>query len=145
MNLRDATRSHARRLTSFAAIGVINTALDISAFVCLYELADFGVISANIVAFLLAVTCSYVLNRLITFSDRTLIRGTMGTFVRFLGVAIVAMTLSTVIVYAISMVMYPLIGKLVATAVSTLVNYVGANRLVFDGYKGARSDTDQRS
>lgn len=145
MSAHDATRSHARRLTSFVAIGAINTVLDISAFVCLYELADFGVISANIVAFLLAVTCSYTLNRLITFSDRTPVRGTMRTFVRFLSVAVVAMTLSTVIVYAISMVMHPLIGKLVATAVSTLVNYIGANRLVFDGHKGARSGTDQRS
>lgn len=127
----ETARSHARRFTLFAAIGVINTLVDIGAFICLYELAGLDVISSNVLAFLLAVTNSYVLNRFITFRDR--VGGSLRHFARFLVVAVAAMIASTAIVYAISLFLYPVIGKLVATAASTLINYVGSHKFVFAG------------
>jgi putative flippase GtrA len=128
---QDATRSHARRITFFVAIGLVNTAIDISAFACLYELAGLGVVSSNVLAFLLAVSNSYVMNRLITFADKHSGRGTTESFVRFVTVAVVAMAASTAVVYLASQVMHPLIGKLIATAVSTFINYIGIDRFVF--------------
>jgi putative flippase GtrA len=109
---------------------MINTAVDISAFACLYELAGFGVISSNVLAFLLAVSGSYIMNRLITFADRRSSSG-IGRFVRFVTVAVVAMAVSTAVVYLASKVMHPLIGKMIATVASTFINYIATNRFVF--------------
>jgi putative flippase GtrA len=126
-------RSHPRRLATFIGIGAINTVIDISAFACLYTLAGLDVISSNVLAFLIAVTHSYVLNFLITFADRHSGHGTLRTFARFLVVAVVSMGVSTAFVYVISMVAHPLIAKLIATAASTAINYVGSYRFVFCG------------
>ena len=125
------TRSHPRRIATFVGIGAVNTAIDISAFACLYGLAGMHVVPANVLAFLIAVTNSYVLNLLITFADRGSTRGTLRSFARFLSVAVAAMCVSTAIVYLISMVTHPMIAKLVATAASTAINYVGCHRFVF--------------
>lgn len=125
------TRSHARRIATFVGIGAINTAIDISAFACLYGLAGLHVVPANVLAFLIAVTNSYVLNFLITFADRRSGRGTLRSFARFLSVAVAAMCVSTAIVYLISMVTHPMVAKLIATTASTAINYGGCCRFVF--------------
>jgi putative flippase GtrA len=133
MSAVGGSRSHARRLASFILVGLINTAVDIGAFTCLYELANLDVISSNVLAFVLAVTNSYVLNRFITFSDRIGGGFPLRRFLRFFIIAVVAMTVSTSIVYLASQFVYPVIGKLVATAASTLINYIGSHRFVFTG------------
>jgi putative flippase GtrA len=125
------TRSHPRRIVTFVSIGAINTAIDISAFACLYGLAGLHVVPANVLAFLIAVTNSYAMNFLITFADRRGASGTLRSFARFLSVAVAAMCVSTAIVYLISMITHPMIAKLVATVASTAINYVGCYRFVF--------------
>jgi putative flippase GtrA len=117
-------RSHPRRIATFVAIGAVNTVIDISAFAFLYGLAGLDVVTSNVLAFLIAVTNSYALNFLITFADRRSRRGTLRSFAGFLCVAAVAMGVSTVI------------AKLIATAVSTTINYVGCYRFVFSSGSG---------
>jgi putative flippase GtrA len=125
-------RSHPRRFATFIGVGVINTAIDILSFACLYGVVGLDVISSNVGAFLIAVTNSYVMNRLFTFSDRRPGRaGTPRTLARFLMVTITAMIVSTAIVYVISKFMHPMIGKLIATAASTAVNYTGCYWFAF--------------
>jgi putative flippase GtrA len=126
-------RSHPRRAALFIGVGAVNTVVDITAFACFYELLGIAVIPSNVLAFLIAVTNSYILNWLITFADRRSNRGAFGGFVRFLLVALVALGVSTAIVHFVSLVMHPLLAKLVATAGSTLVNYAGCHRFVFSG------------
>ena len=127
------SRSHPRRIAIFIGTGAINTAIDVSAFACLYGLAGLHVVPANMLAFLIAVTNSYAMNFLFTFADRRSVRGTLQGFARFLSVAILAMCVSTAIVYLVSIMMHPMIAKLVATAASTAINYVGCYRFVFIG------------
>lgn len=131
MSAVETARSHARRFAMFAGIGIINTLIDIGAFVCLYELVGLDVISSNVLAFLLAVANSYVLNRLITFRDRGGGVGSLRRFARFFVIAVTAMIVSTAIVYLASQLIYPVIGKLIATVASTFINYLGSHRLVF--------------
>lgn len=132
MIVESLIRSHPRRFATFIGVGVINTAIDILSFACLYWVVHLDVISSNVGAFLIAVTNSYVMNRLFTFSDRRPLSGdTPRTFARFLMVAITAMIVSTAIVYLISLVMHPLIGKLIATAASTVINYTGCYWFAF--------------
>ena len=129
----ERARSHARRLALFVGVGLTNTAVDMGAFICLYELVEFDVISSNVIAFLLAVMNSYVLNRLITFADQRVGSMPLRGLGRFLVVAGAAMIVSTAIVYMIAQFAHPVIGKLVALVASTLINYIGCNRYVFTG------------
>lgn len=134
-------RSHPRRIATFVGIGAVNTAIDILAFACLYELVGLDVISSNVLAFMIAVTNSYIMNRLITFADRHGSSGTVRGIARFFFVAIAAMSVSTAIVYFVSLVTHPLIGKLIATAVSTAINYTGSYWFAFAGSSNARQRT----
>lgn len=127
----ETVRSHARRFAMFAGIGVINTLVDVGAFIGFYELVGLDVISCNVLAFLLAVANSYILNRFITFRDRSGGGGSLRRFARFFVIAITAMIVSTAIVYLASQFIHPVIGKLMATVVSTLINYLGSHRFVF--------------
>ena len=134
--MKALARSHTRRARAFVAIGAVNTMIDFTAFAGLYQLAGLDPIVSNVLAFLIAVTNSYVLNALITFGDRRGARGPFRSFARFLFVAIVALAVSTAIVYLISMVMHPLIAKLIAIAGSTVVSYIGCYRFVFSAERG---------
>jgi putative flippase GtrA len=133
MTAQGLDRSDPRRAAIFIGVGAINTVLDISAFACFHQLLGVAVIPSNVLAFLIAVTNSYVLNLLMTFADRRGGRGTVGSFARFLLVALIALAASTTVVYFASMVVHPLLAKLVATAASTVVNYTGCYRFVFSG------------
>jgi putative flippase GtrA len=133
MTAKKLDRSDTRRAALFIGVGAINTVLDISAFACFHQLLGIAVIPSNVLAFLIAVTNSYVLNLLITFADGRSGQGTLSGFARFLLVALIALSTSTTIVYFASMIMHPLLAKLVATAASTVVNYTGCCRFVFSG------------
>lgn len=124
-------RSHTRRVAMFAGVGIINSAIDIAAFACFHELVGLDVISSNVLAFVIAVTNSYVLNRVFTFADRSRGGLPLRRFVRYFGIAVTAMVVSTAIVYLVSQFTDPLFGKLIATVASTLINYIGSHRLVF--------------
>ena len=127
------TQSPPRRIAPFVGIGAINTAIDILAFAGLYGLGGLHVVPANVLAFLIAVANSYAMNFLVTFADRRSGRSTIRSFARFLFVAVVAMCVSTAMVYLISLVTHPMIAKLIATLASTAINYVGCYRFVFPG------------
>lgn len=131
MSGEETARSHIRRLAIFVGVGVTNTAIDIAAFACFYRFAGLDAISSNVLAFLIAVTNSYVLNRFITFADRPGGGDPVRRFVRFLIIAAAALTVSTAIVYVFAGFTHPMIGKLVATVASTFINYFGSHRLVF--------------
>lgn len=137
MTVESLIRSHPRRIATFVGIGMINTAIDILSFACLYGLADLDVISSNVAAFLIAVTNSFILNRLVTFADRPSRGDAPRAFARFFMVAVTAMTASTVIVYLLSQFMHPMFGKLIATAASTTINYTGCYWFAFPGSRNA--------
>lgn len=132
MNAMALVRSHARRATAFVGVGALNTAIDFSAFACLNQLVGLDPAPSNVLAFLIAVANSYIMNALITFADRRS-QHPVRSFARFLVVAVTAMAVSTLIVHFLSMLMHPLIAKLIAVVASTLINYIGACWFVFSG------------
>src|SRR5258706_15150759 len=69
---------------SFAAVGVVNTLIDYSVFLAAYYLIGLPLIPANIFAWLIAVSGSYVMNSFVTFaaeSGRQLRWRSYGAFV----------------------------------------------------------------
>jgi len=64
-------RAIALKATSFALIGVLNTAVDFSVFWMAANFLQWPLVLANVVAWLIAVTFSYAMNSIITFGPES--------------------------------------------------------------------------
>ncbi len=124
-------RGHARRISTFAVVGVVNTALDITCFAVFTMSLGIGLVWANVLAFLIAVTNSYILNRAVTFSDRKENIQFAAGGVRFLGVALFTLGLSSAIILVLSPYLHPVLGKIIASSTNLVIGYIGSNVLVF--------------
>ena len=56
------------KAASFAVIGVVNTLVDLGVFLAAYNVFELSLIPANVLAWLVAVSGSYVMNCFITFA-----------------------------------------------------------------------------
>jgi len=126
---------HERAVTlkaaSFAMVGVVNSLVDYSVFLSAYYLLDLPLIPANVLAWLVAVSGSYVMNCLITFaaeSGRQLRWRAYGAFVASGVVGVIANT--TVLVVASRWLPVP-VAKLLAIAASFAVNFSLSHFVVF--------------
>jgi len=120
-----------KKAGSFAAIGVVNTALDFGVFVIGFELLHLPLVLANVLSWSVAVTGSYVMNSYTTFateSGRTL---TLRAYRRFVFSGVVGLIANTATVVLGSYVVPVLIAKIAAIGVSFLVNFTLSHRLVF--------------
>jgi putative flippase GtrA len=116
---------------SFAAVGVVNTLIDYSVFLAAYYLIGLPLIPANIFAWLIAVSGSYVMNSHITFaaeSGRQLRWRSYGAFVAS-GVAGVIANTATLVI-ASNWLSVPA-AKLLAIAASFVVNFSLSHFVVF--------------
>lgn len=112
-------------------VGVVNTLVDYSVFLSAYYLIKLPLISANVLAWLVVVSGSYVMNCFITFaaeSGRQLRWRAYGAFVAS-GVAGV-ITNTTVLVVASLWLPVP-VAKLLAIAASFAVNFSLSHFVVF--------------
>jgi putative flippase GtrA len=126
---------HERAVTlkaaSFAMVGVVNSLVDYSVFLCAYYLLNLPLIPANVLAWLVAVSGSYVMNCFITFaaeSGRQLRWRAYGAFVASGVVGVIANT--TVLVVASRWLPVP-VAKLLAIAASFAVNFSLSHFVVF--------------
>ena len=126
---------HERAVTlkaaSFAMVGVVNTLIDYSVFLSAYYLIQLPLIPANVLAWLVAVSGSYVMNCFITFaaeSGRQLRWRAYGAFVASGVVGVIANT--TVLVVASRWLPVP-VAKLLAIAASFAVNFSLSHFVVF--------------
>jgi putative flippase GtrA len=124
-------RAIALKAASFAMVGVVNTAVDFSVFWTAATFLHWPLIPANVLAWLVAVSVSYVMNSIITFgpeSGRILRWRDYGTFA---GSGIAGMISSTATLFALSFI-FPVLGaKLLSIAVSFAVNFSLSHFVVF--------------
>jgi putative flippase GtrA len=119
------------KATSFALVGVVNTAIDLAIFFAAYKFLHLSLIPANIMAWFVAVSFSYVLNSTFTFaaeSGRKLRWRDYGTFVASGVVGVVANTATLVLA---SYVVPVWLAKAMAIGVSFLVNFTMSHFVVF--------------
>ena len=119
------------KATSFALVGVVNTLIDYAVFVVAYYLLDLPLIPANVLAWLVAVSCSYVMNSTFTFAEesgRKLRWRDYGTFVVSGVIGLVANTATLVLA---SKLVEVWLAKLMAIGVSFLVNFTLSHFVVF--------------
>jgi putative flippase GtrA len=125
------TRGVTLKAASFAMVGVVNTFIDLGIFLAAYNLLELPLIPANVLAWLVAVSGSYVMNSFITFaaeSGRQLRWRAYGAFVAS-GVA--GVITNTAILVVASYWLPVLAAKLLAIAVSFVVNFSLSHFVVF--------------
>ena len=116
---------------SFAVVGVVNSAVDFGVFSFAYYYLELPIVTANVMAWVVAVSGSYVMNSLTTFareSGRELRAKAYFTFVLSQVAGLVA---NTTTVFVASYFMPVLVGKVLAIGASFLVNFSLSHFVVF--------------
>ena len=131
--LRRAWRDRAVTLkaASFAMVGVVNTLIDLGIFLTAYSAFGLPLIAANVFSWLIAVSCSYVMNSFITFaheSGRKLSWRAYGTFVAS---GIAGVIANTAMLVVASYWMPVIAAKLLAIIASFVVNFSLSHFVVF--------------
>src|SRR5215212_7412518 len=116
---------------SFAMVGLINTVVDATAFFLLLGYVTSSLVFANVGAWLTAITGSFVMNSLATFSAETGGRLRMKHFPGFVMSGIVAVTASTTAVVVAAKFMPVWAAKGIAILVSFAVNFTITHFVVF--------------
>jgi putative flippase GtrA len=119
------------KAASFAVVGVVNTLIDLTVFLTAYGVFELPLVPANLLAWLVAVSGSYVMNCFITFaaeSGRQLRWRAYGAFV-LSGIAGVIANTTTLVVASYWI---PVLGaKLLAIGASFVVNFSLSHFVVF--------------
>src|ERR1043165_4394713 len=129
-------RAVSLKALSFATVGLINTAVDASVFFLMLGFVTSSLITANVSAWLVAVTGSYVMNSFTTFSAETGGKLRLKDYAGFLGSGIVAVIATTTTVVLAANVMPVWAAKGVAILVSFVVNFSITHFVVFRAKPG---------
>lgn len=116
---------------SFAVVGLVNSAVDFGVFSFAYYYLALPIIAANVAAWFVAVTGSYVMNSLTTFARESGRELTLKAYVGFAVSQLAGLVANTATVLIASYFMPVLIGKLLAIGASFLVNFSLSHFVVF--------------
>jgi putative flippase GtrA len=131
ISLIPISRPLAAKIVSFATIGVGNTLIDFGVFTFAYKVLELPLVPSNVLAWLVAVSVSYVMNSLITFhaeSGRALNRKGYLTFVAS---GILGVIAATTVLVVLSYFMPVLVAKLASILAGFVVNFTMAHFVVF--------------
>lgn len=124
-------RAVALKAISFAFVGLINTAIDFSIFWTAAKFLLWPLVPANVLAWLVAVTFSYVMNSFTTFGPESGHALRWRDYATFVVSGIAGMVSSTATLFVLSYVLPLLAAKLVSIAVSFAVNFSLSHFVVF--------------
>lgn len=124
-------RAIALKALSFGAVGVVNSAVDLGVFSFAYYFLELPIIAANVVAWAVAVTGSYVMNSLTTFAHESGRELRLKAYAGFVASQVAGLVANTTTVLVASYFMPVLIGKLLAIGASFLVNFSLSHFVVF--------------
>ena len=119
------------KAVSFASVGVVNATINFIVFTFAHYYLGWPIIVANVIAWVIAVTNSYVMNSLTTFaaeSGRQLRLKDYGTFVLSQIGGLIA---DTTTVFVLSFFLEAWLAKIPAIGVSFLVNFSLSHFVVF--------------
>jgi putative flippase GtrA len=124
-------RAVALKAVSFALVGLVNTAVDATVFFLLLGFVTSSLVIANVTAWFVANTGSYVMNSFTTFSAETGGKLRLKNYAGFVGSGIVAVTASTIAVVIAAEFMPVWGAKAIAILVSFAVNFTITHFVVF--------------
>jgi putative flippase GtrA len=124
-------RAIALKAASFALVGVVNTGIDFSIFWMTVTYLFWPLVAANVLAWLVAVTFSYVMNSLITFGPESGRILRTRDYAAFAGSGVAGMVSSTATLVALSYILPVLAAKLLSILVAFAVNFSLSHFVVF--------------
>jgi putative flippase GtrA len=133
-------RAVSLKALSFATVGLVNTAVDATVFFLMLGFVTSSLIVANVSAWLIAVTGSYVMNSFTTFSAETGGRLRLKDYAGFVGSGLVAVTATTITVVLAANYLPVWAAKGVAILVSFVVNFSITHFVVFRGRPDAAGE-----
>src|SRR5215470_19873845 len=116
-------RAIALKAISFALVGVVNTAIDFSVFWTTFIYLHWPLVLANVLAWIVAVTCSYAMNSFITFGPESGRILRWRDYASFAASGVAGMVSSTATLLALSYFIPVLMAKLASILVSFVVNF----------------------
>ena len=131
--LEQAWRERAITLkaASFAMIGVVNTLVDLGIFLVAYNVLAIPLVPANVLAWLIAVSGSYVMNSFVTFAPESGRELRLRDYATFVGSGIAGVVTNTTVLVVASYWLPVLAAKLIAIVASFLVNFSMSHFVVF--------------
>jgi putative flippase GtrA len=124
-------RAFALKAMSFALVGLVNFAIDFGVFSLGYFYLGLPIIFANVVAWIIAVSNSYVMNSLTTFAAESGRQLRLRDYAAFAVSQIGGLVTNTATVFIASYVMPVLSAKLLAIGAGFLVNFTLSHFIVF--------------
>ncbi len=115
----------------FGLVGVVNTVVDFVLFVLLYRVADIDPLLANGIAFLFAVTNSYLMNHRWTFR-RSGGSISLVAYLRFVALNTGGLLIGTTAILLLKGVMPLEFAKLIAAGLTLIWNYTCSKLFVFN-------------
>ena len=124
-------RAIALKALSFAAVGVVNSAVDFALFSLGFYYLGLPIITANVVSWSVAVSGSYVMNSLTTFAHESGRNLRLSSYMHFVLSQMAGLVANTATVFLASHFMHVLVGKVLAIGASFLVNFSISHFIVF--------------
>ncbi len=119
------------KIANFALIGIGNTLVDLGVFTLAYKWFELPIVLANIIAWLVAVSGSYIMNTFITFHVETGRVLRFKHYVSFIASGALGMIATTATLVALSLYIHVMMAKLVSIFVGFAVNFTMSNLVVF--------------
>ena len=116
---------------SFGLIGVINSAVDFGVFSLGYYYFGLSILASQLIAWVIAVTGSYVMNSTITFAAESGRRLEARAYATFVFAQVAGFLANTATVLVASLFMPVWVGKLLAIGASFAVNFSLSHFVVF--------------
>ena len=116
---------------SFGLVGAANTLVDLGVFWIALTLIGLPLLLANLLAWLVAVSGSYLMNCFTTFAAESGRKVTLLTYAGFVASGIAGLVVSTAVLVIAAMFVRILAAKLIAIAVSFAVNFSLSHFVIF--------------
>ncbi len=124
-----------RQAAKFALVGFVNLVVDFSVFFLALSWLTSSLVAANVLAWTVAVSGSYVLNSLITFAAESGRRLSFRAYAAFVFSQVLGLVANTATLLAVAAFAPILIAKAVATLAGFVVNFSLARFVVFRGVR----------
>jgi len=135
----------AAKAFSFGLIGAINTVVDFSIFWMAAVVEGVPLIPANMLAWLVGVSSSYVMNSLTTFAAESGRHLNLRSYLTFVGSGVLGLAASSTVLFVAAMHVNLLLAKLLAIGASFAVNFSMSHFVVFRVRPGPMAPTEPHS
>jgi len=119
------------KAVSFAGVGVINSLVDFCVFLAAFYVLGLPLIPANVLAWLVAVSGSYVMNSYVTFAAESGRELRWRAYLVFVASGIAGVITNTTVLVVASYWVPVVLAKLLAIGASFLVNFLLSHFVVF--------------